>query len=476
MPEGIPSYDVSGWCTFERMIAGVLTDVGRVWDVGRIAAEHLPLFAQDTGVQAMTALTAWCTTSSDGSPFRCPAMTPQRFRTLLDAKTFTNGKEDHDLVASLYEGFLEMGLGAATKLSFPECSWGDADVAALATDVLPLCPRLRKLNISANPFGDAGLAVLVPALPPNLEELLIDGAYFSEASVRHLAQHLPPNVQVLSLMTRPDVDPQGQGGHDGSGGDTRGTGDVDATRVDARGSAKIAMFRRYYTGDGAERAAVLAELAAADAALVTQRRGAGPVQVVLGGVPVWRRIRCESGRAALFAAALGAQPWVISPEEPLVEGAPHYECDLPDGTLLHLYRHDLGASFVKRWMVNVNTVRSTHQCIAGIPADTWSPCEATDAGNFWLVQQDGGEQGAVWSTVDTGFRFVPITAQDGDGDVAVSVTKDGGASGAFGIIASPSSPSLPAKPYRRWRLFQCPFLSGWLRRWSAADDKAVLIK
>ena len=74
--------------------------------------------------------------------------TPDAFRVLLDARTFTNGA-DKNLVSNLYRTTIEEALSQVHELRFVSQGWVDADMQALVK-VLPLCTELRRLALDRN--------------------------------------------------------------------------------------------------------------------------------------------------------------------------------------------------------------------------------------------------------------------------------------------------------------------------------------
>ena len=352
VPQGTTPYHASGWCTFERTIASVLTEQNKLWDLGKLPEGYVgdfvaqlatcreardPLAEERFLFQVFTAMSSWCTAARAD---RAPPLRGDRFRALLSGKAFTNGKADHELVAGLYDAFLSEGLGCATSLAFSDLEWGDAEVAQLA-DVLPLCTALRELSLSNNSFGDGGIGSLARALPLTLTSLdLGNMPHVTDVGAAALVMRLPPSVTALSLLASPLTCPL----------------------TVARSRGDIERLRRFYSGDATERSAVIAECEAERAERVA-RAATGPAQVTLdggggNGLRVWRQLRCKLGALERDEAVLGIelwQPvvagglWVLSEDTPLLEGAPHYELnDEAAHATLHLFRKDRGPSYVKR--------------------------------------------------------------------------------------------------------------------------------
>jgi hypothetical protein len=115
--------------------------------------------------------------SESGEACRLPPLHPDRMQEYIETKVFSSPKADKPLVMRLYRETVTAVLGEATKLSFGECGWTDAEVIAFA-EVLPLCRRCLKLNLGRNDFSDDGVAALAKAVSagalPALEVLALN--------------------------------------------------------------------------------------------------------------------------------------------------------------------------------------------------------------------------------------------------------------------------------------------------------------
>eukprot|EP00966_Prymnesium_polylepis_P118842 2747005-Prymnesium_polylepis.1 len=56
---------------------------------------------------------------------RLPPMMPDDFVEELEAKSFTNGKEDRPMVGTLYRAAFEKQMGEAIRLKYSGLGWGD---------------------------------------------------------------------------------------------------------------------------------------------------------------------------------------------------------------------------------------------------------------------------------------------------------------------------------------------------------------
>lgn len=83
-------------------------------------------------------------------------------------------------------------------LWFPSIGWLDEDVVVLA-ESLPLCRRVRCINLAGNAVSDAGVATLLGALPAGLEELDLSLTSIGDAGAALLSIRMPPGLRVLNL-------------------------------------------------------------------------------------------------------------------------------------------------------------------------------------------------------------------------------------------------------------------------------------
>eukprot|EP00966_Prymnesium_polylepis_P242701 5612824-Prymnesium_polylepis.1 len=63
---------------------------------------------------------------------RPPPLLPEQFAERLEAKRFTNGKDDKPLVARLYKQAFEEEFGKAVVLAYKGLRWGDAEAIQLS--------------------------------------------------------------------------------------------------------------------------------------------------------------------------------------------------------------------------------------------------------------------------------------------------------------------------------------------------------
>ena len=185
----------------------------------------------------------------------------------------------------------------------------------------------------------------------------------------------------------------------------------------ARTPKAVEQFRRFYLGDERVRAAVAARevprtSAGAGRARRLRRpwrgghRPSGPAVAEVDGVRSARRIWCEPGSEAFTSTLRGM--WVLSEDEPLVDGAPHYEKPLQYGREAHLYRTATGAAGKEKRLV-VSPMVGAQACFAvanvGDEGDDVQPTEVVIPGErYWLVNN-----GHEWCMGDTGFRYIHMS-------------------------------------------------------------------
>ena len=173
--------------------------------------------------------------------------------------------------------------------------------------------------------------------------------------------------------------------------------------ANARTVEAVGTVRRFYAGDEATRRAIVAEVA--DAREAAEREAAsGPTEVVVDGVCCARRIGCTGGQYGFGKHNLGGA-WHLSQDEPLIDGAPHYEHLIPaqstgqaGGAVAHLYRVQSSMGNIRRWVVGPTPGAEGGWAVAESDAE-----QPIDAGLSWNVW------GNVWDgqafVVDRNFRF-----------------------------------------------------------------------
>ena len=155
-------YSERGWCTFERAVSEL---------VKASAANAWRQLADPAIVRKVSETTG---------AYRSAPEPPEAFAARLARKTFTNGKSDCELVATLYADTLAAALGKATVLQYSACAWGDDEVEKLAA-VLPFTRRLTDLDLRSNPrIGSRGFDALAAAIgggaAPELKKVSCDEA------------------------------------------------------------------------------------------------------------------------------------------------------------------------------------------------------------------------------------------------------------------------------------------------------------
>jgi len=182
MTEVPAEYDTSayhdrGWPTFERLVSMIAK---------RATISAWPMIV-DVG-------------SGTGTSHRLPPLTPEAFRSLLEATVFTNGA-DRDIVIDLYRQTCEAVLRRASSLRYSSLDWSDNELRTLCV-WLPECYELTELALTCNPrIGDDGLcafaaAVCKPGVLPNLQTFALEGSLhgvspqFGDAGIRALTAAL----------------------------------------------------------------------------------------------------------------------------------------------------------------------------------------------------------------------------------------------------------------------------------------------
>ena len=90
---------------------------------------------------------------------------PEQFAERLEAKRFTNGKDDKPLVAGLYKQAFEEEFGKAEELGYGDLGWGDAEAIQLSKLLASgAAPKLKDLDLYGNPIGDEGVKALAEAI------------------------------------------------------------------------------------------------------------------------------------------------------------------------------------------------------------------------------------------------------------------------------------------------------------------------
>jgi len=108
-----------------------------------------------------SALIAAC----EGGDDRQPPLLPSQFTERLDARAYTEGKDDKALVSRLYAGAFCKEMGRATRLGYGGLGWGDAEAAQVARVITSgALPRLEALSFLLNDVGDDGARALAAAL------------------------------------------------------------------------------------------------------------------------------------------------------------------------------------------------------------------------------------------------------------------------------------------------------------------------
>ena len=155
-------YSERGWCTFERAVSELVKE------------------SSNAGWRQLADPAIVRKVSNTTGAYRSAPEPPEAFAARLARKTFTNGKSDCELVATLYADTLAAALGETEKLMYVACAWGDDEVEKLAA-VLPFTRRLTELDLGSNPrIGSRGFDALAAAIgggaAPNLKWVMCDQA------------------------------------------------------------------------------------------------------------------------------------------------------------------------------------------------------------------------------------------------------------------------------------------------------------
>lgn len=166
-PEGWqrPSYEDSGWPTFEHAVASI----------GAKQANYMrwaPIFYADGGMPRVT-----------------PPLSPAAFDTLIRTKRFASGA-DAEVVSRLYAQTFRSAIVAREKFVFNELGWNGEDAEDLM-EALCYARACGQLQIYSNPIGDRGAAAVAAAKSagamPELWALGLGGCAIGDEGLRKLA-------------------------------------------------------------------------------------------------------------------------------------------------------------------------------------------------------------------------------------------------------------------------------------------------
>jgi len=195
-----------------------------------------------------------------------------------------------------------------------------------------LCTALRNIDIHGNMMSDRSLEVLAQNLPLRLEVLNLLGSQheFTEAALKTLAAHIPPLVNKLTL--NPDS--------------------LDVL-INMQTREGVEQFMRYIQGDNDVRRSVKDEIKAAEEAEAKALQD-GPQIRDIDGIKCHSCIKCFDDRDLGLYGFAGI--WQLSLNEPVVNGAPHYqfrnaEAKNHTNQLWHLYRYVNPTTGVCVWRI-----------------------------------------------------------------------------------------------------------------------------
>ena len=380
VPDGVtPGYEGRGWCTFEQIVGTAIKKNHYHLDIGALSCD--PMLITDWGAQVE---------ADPEVDRRLPPPTLECFEALLAQKKFTNGKTDHPLVLRLYEAFLRDALGYVEALDYSHLGWGIAQVGALAQLLRALvCQRLRSLDLSNNDIGDDGLRALASALPPSLEVLNLSANHaITDAGAAALASGLPATLRVLDLSSFHGRRPQ----------------PLSCPNDAPRTLDAVDIMVEFYSADPAQRQHLLAREAERRAAVAEAVAGA-PATVIIDGIVCQRRLWCSTGTRMVDGWRLAlAGVWTLAVDDPLLDGAPHYEMIDADGDVSHLYRITAMRGNAKVWYAGPTAGSDGGVAVAWVDA-----LHPQEIGAQWDVSTE-----EKWEP-DATFRFTELVGAQRDG-------------------------------------------------------------
>ena len=169
LPDGanVAAYPERGWCFTETSWSQLTKSSHLSLDLGRLSGNEKD---KDEIVRAATVI------SSNGGG-RAPPRLPEDFVAALEAKTFTNGKDDKPLVAMLYSSSFSQQFRSVKVLHYEKLGWGDTEAVQLAkvlgSGALQL---LTTLLLDHNQIGEVGITALAevvrnPAVLPMIKTI-----------------------------------------------------------------------------------------------------------------------------------------------------------------------------------------------------------------------------------------------------------------------------------------------------------------
>jgi hypothetical protein len=189
VPDGVTAYDDRGWPTFERQVGDLLTETGKLIDLGDFDEESC---------------TSWFSTYQVCREARRPPLEPEAFAQELATKAFTK-EEDRELVEDLYrKTFMEV-MNVAKVLKYKSVGWTMPEIATFA-DCLPHCRIVTTLSLTENNVGSAegerplAASALAAHLPKctKLRRFMLRACSLGDEDMAVLAPCIP---RCLSLTT-----------------------------------------------------------------------------------------------------------------------------------------------------------------------------------------------------------------------------------------------------------------------------------
>lgn len=187
-------YHGRGWTTFEWKVSLLASFF--VFDLKLISDLSDPMLTH--GFKEEGNVLYQLGSLADARVLAEPPTAPEFFDGIINAKVFTNGK-DQPFVKRKYKETFEGILGRVERLSFQNVRWSQEEVEIFATQVLPMCPCLKELSFT-NVASVTELAISeVLRLCPDMRFFDLDGCHqITDLTADRLAERCP-NLWFLSL-------------------------------------------------------------------------------------------------------------------------------------------------------------------------------------------------------------------------------------------------------------------------------------
>lgn len=169
-----PPYAVRGWTTFERALAGLVKPAEMVLDIDTVS-RYPPHFFTGLDIKRYRVP-------------RGPPEVPEAFTARLCNNAFAN-QDDQEFISDKYAETFHRVVASVESFNFANLGWSDSEVIALSR-VLPLCGRLRELDLRDNVIGARGTECLAAAFPRcDALALLAVGGNFIDHEALQVLEH-----------------------------------------------------------------------------------------------------------------------------------------------------------------------------------------------------------------------------------------------------------------------------------------------